>query len=130
MRRLTMATIDRVPLPLNRLLRAHWTARRRERQAWYLALFAAVGRAPRGRPRRRARVRVTVRRRRRQDPDNAAGSVKPLLDALKNLGWIVDDSPRWIELVVTEETCRRGERPATELVLEELHGDRRPSERT
>lgn len=32
------------------------------------------------------------------DPDNLTGSLKPVLDALKNVGFIHDDKKQWIEI--------------------------------
>jgi Holliday junction resolvase RusA-like endonuclease len=46
----------------------------------------------------RMRVRITIFHTGRYDPDNLRGSQKPVLDALKNLGFIHDDSEKWIQL--------------------------------
>ena len=44
-------------------------------------------------------VQLTIYNARRYDEDNLQGCQKPVLDALKNLGYIYDDSPRWLSLL-------------------------------
>ena len=64
----------------------------------------------------RARVRVQRYSSGTLDPDNLAASCKGLLDVLcrvstthpYGLGFIEDDSPDHIELIVTQEKCKRG----------------------
>jgi hypothetical protein len=65
------------------------------------------------------RVRVTIERAspQRIDPDNVVGGVKPVLDGLRSLGVLADDSPDAIELVVR---AVKGPTPATRIVLELL----------
>jgi Holliday junction resolvase RusA-like endonuclease len=46
----------------------------------------------------RMTARLTIHSTRRYDDDNLQGCQKPVLDALKNLGYIRDDSPQWLEL--------------------------------
>lgn len=119
------ATIPRVPMTLNRLLRSHWTVRRMERHAWYLLVYNSIRHGPWNRlllqrgaapPKKRMEIKIVVTRTRPQDPDNAMGSVKPVLDALNRLGWIVDDSPRWLDLQFSEV---RGKKEQTEITIAE-----------
>ena len=49
------------------------------------------------------------------DPDNL---IKSLLDALSEGGWIVDDSPDWLESSLPVQ--RRADQPGTILTLEDL----------
>jgi len=49
------------------------------------------------------RVHVTVYHSRLYDSDNLAGSQKPILDALKNLGFIADDSPARLDLLTPSQ---------------------------
>jgi hypothetical protein len=83
------------------MLRAHWAARRRDRESWRAHVRRACGRR-RTRVRGRVRLEISVHRRARQDPDNAYASVKPLLDALVHVGWLEDDSAELLTLEVTE----------------------------
>lgn len=56
-------------------------------------------------PLRKANVHITLCHPRYYDLDNAYSSVKHVLDALKGI-LIVDDSPRYITLVVDQEIAR------------------------
>lgn len=107
---------DRVPLTLNKLLRAHWAEKKRDLESWKGWVLGVAGNR-RGFD-QRARVKVTVYRARQQDPDNAVGSVKPLIDALNRLGWLVDDTTRWLDLEVEERIDRK--EPRTEVYWEPL----------
>jgi hypothetical protein len=44
-----------------------------------------------------------------KDKDNLIGGAKPLLDALKNAGFIVGDSIKNVEAEYFQERCKRGE---------------------
>ena len=111
---------DRVPLTQNQMLRMHWAERRRDAKWWATWLRL------KGRPqamRRRCHVKIHVRRWNLQDPDNLAASVKHVLDGLVKADWLVDDSPKWVKLEVTEEMDRRRKANAhrgTEIVVEEI----------
>lgn len=114
---------DRVPMAANRLNR-HWRTRYQEKKAWSTYIRALARRGPFApaigkQPGCAARVRlgVIVHRSRPQDRDNQFASLKPFLDALKGAGWLVDDSPRWLDLHVWEKKSRRDE-ARTEVVWE------------
>jgi hypothetical protein len=57
-------------------------------------------------------VQLTIHNARRYDEDNLQGCQKPVLDALKNLGYIRDDSPRWLTLLspIYLPSTRKGKR--------------------
>jgi hypothetical protein len=55
---------------------------------------------------KKPKVTITLHQIREMDYDNMYGAVKPVLDALKKIGAIVDDSPRHISLEVKQETVR------------------------
>ena len=124
--RLEVAAAAPSPNELRRRYR-HWAAYKRLREDWEQRLFLAVpGRQRRAwlrmvvEKRPRVRVEVTVFRKRPLDPDNLTGSLKPVLDGMKNLGLIVDDSKEWIELGPTKQERARGMREATVIELEEI----------
>ena len=54
-------------------------------------------------------LRFTVYRSRLQDPDNAVASLKPIIDAIRRLGWLTDDSEKYLTLVSRQEKCSRQE---------------------
>ena len=51
----------------------------------------------------RVRLKVTVFNSREYDPDNLVGCLKPVLDALKNVRFLRDDSREWLELLPVEQ---------------------------
>jgi len=102
---------------LNETLRMHWGKRKRikENMAWHLATS--------GRPRpahgRRCRVKLTVyQKTRRFDEDNLHGACKPVIDALRESGYIYRDSPEWLEQEIRQALDH--ENPRVEIELEEL----------
>jgi hypothetical protein len=110
--------LERIPKTANQMLRSHWASQRREVTAWAIALRKVEWPHGPWHPDRRGHrndgglylpakvhLHILVLRRRLQDPDNAVASVKPLLDALKREGWLVDDSPRWLLLEVEERAA-------------------------
>jgi len=103
-------TFDRVPLTLNQLLRSHWAARGRDLESWKWHILGEAGNRHKLAKRGRVRLRIVVYRAGLQDPDNAVGSVKPLVDALKRLGWMVDDTLEYLELEVVELIDRKKQR--------------------
>ena len=103
---------------LNVQLRTHWAVRQRKQASMMQAVLVAIG-GPRYRlsePIPRARVQVQRYSSGTLDPDNLAASCKGLLDVLcrastthpYGLGFIEDDSPAHLELIVTQEKCKRG----------------------
>lgn len=54
-------------------------------------------------------VRVSLRHQRLFDADNAYSSVKPILDSLVTLGYLVGDAPHQLVLEVTQEKLRTAE---------------------
>jgi Holliday junction resolvase RusA-like endonuclease len=90
---------------LNRFMRQHWTERLKERNAWRADLYL-IGMAHERAwlksvaAKKRIRVEICSERKRLLDQDNLC--VKHVLDALVHAGFIADDSPEHIELVVTQ----------------------------
>jgi hypothetical protein len=100
----TIWIFDRIPLTLNKLLRTHWAGKKRDLESWKTWVLGVAGNKTGVEG--KVRVGIVVYRVRLQDPDNATGSVKPLVDALNRLGWMVDDSVKWLELGVVEVVAR------------------------
>lgn len=95
-------TIPRIPRSANKMLRSHWAQRRKDKESWREHVQRACGQRKR-RFTGRVRLSILVYRQRLQDPDNAYASVKNLLDALRNEGWLANDSPGLLSLNVTEQ---------------------------
>ena len=118
--------LQSLPPSANLVMRMHWGQRKRLRSQLQWELTAALAdlgmklppllygpRVP------KRRVIITVYRPRRLDPDNAGPKI--LLDAMRDIGLIRNDSPRWLELVVEQKIekceCR------TEIEIENIEED-------
>lgn len=95
-----------VPPSPNELWRKyrHPHAYRRLRDSWRQAIVGMTWPSDRTTLRNsgqksRMTVQLTIHNSRRYDEDNLQGCQKPVLDALKNLGYIHDDSPQWLSLL-------------------------------
>ena len=95
---------------LNKQLRMHWYARARVKKQCVKAVDDALKVSGYKvtemiKPSRR-RVTIISYRKRLLDEDNNVGSTKPLLDAVKDMGLIWDDSPKFCELVTRQEKAK------------------------
>lgn len=127
-------TIDRPILLLNRLLRLHWAARS-EYTADLSSDVAAVTRhLPQcARPLCRARVTIVRYGIATPDRDNLYGAAKSLVDTLlvrsakhpHALGFLVDDSPAHLDLIVQAEKVSRRKEQRTTVLIERVkpHAD-------
>jgi hypothetical protein len=71
----------------------HWSYYHAEKEAWFVLLRAQL--VPRIAEREPVRIILRSLRTRLVDYANLVGGAKPIPDALKRLGYIHDDSPRW-----------------------------------
>jgi len=108
------------PLPsLNKLLRMHWAKRRQLKNDYKRELWVQGGTrdTPHAKKRRQA-ISITVFQPfRRFDEDNLVGATKLLVDALREVGFIYRDSPRWLRREVRQEIDRKN--PRVEITVEE-----------
>lgn len=63
---------------------------------------------------------VVVFRKRRLDTDNAMAGLKGLVDVVKDLGLIHDDSPKWLDLGLDQRIDAAN--PRTEIAIEPMAG--------
>ena len=110
----------RIVLPIetpsnNKLLGMHPMARHRLSKK--LAIVVAL--CGRGTPKATGKRYLTIERhgKRELDKDNAYGGCKPLIDAIKRCGLIIDDNPANVELEVVQVKLAKGEKPHTVIVL-------------
>ena len=110
-------SIPWVPPSLNLMLRMNRWNRAGLRQLAGQHLVAAG--LPRQQYPTNHRVRVTIQmyRKRPMDRDNAAGALKVLFDALKDFGYMRDDSEEWADLIVLPVIVDR-KRARTEITIE------------
>jgi hypothetical protein len=118
--------VPMVPPSPNQLRRKyrHFMAYKRLRDGWQTAinaLFGAKGFSylrTHADARHRTSVAIHVEHTRLFDPDNLVGAMKPILDSLCNLGYIVGDSGEWIDLKPTQEKSTKQQ---TVIVLTPLY---------
>jgi hypothetical protein len=121
-------TLDgHIPPSTNELMRMHWAVRRRTEKHLRMWIIDAIATdsgeyktiPPADWPESR-RCRMTIRafRKRHLDPDNAHGGLKLLIDAIKHLRLIHDDSPAWLDLSYDERID--GVRPRVEIEIEPM----------
>lgn len=115
-------TVPRCCPSLNVVLHEHWAAQRRLQAAWEKDIWALAHQA--GMTKARGKRRLTIHRfgRHELDVDNLIGGLKgTVFDPLKRLGYLVDDSPAWLEIAPPQQTA--GVVPAarrTVITLEEV----------
>jgi hypothetical protein len=66
----------------------------------------------------RVRVEFTIAHPKPYDPDNAVGALKPVLDAMRRVRWIRDDSETWLELLPVRQERSTAGAPATTIEIE------------
>lgn len=78
----------------------HWSKRGFEKKAWVEHVFAALkGRTAKHHHQDKKKiVLICSHRKRRIDKENLIGGAKGLIDSLKVLELIKDDSPKWVEI--------------------------------
>ena len=118
--------VPRSPVSLNVFMRLHWSKRLADKKDWANYLWHLVDQRKRKRLiqaaalNQKMRVSVHVQHPRLFDEDNLhGGGMKPLFDALKQCGYIHDDSPRFVERNVTQVQHRERR---TVVSLEPLEG--------
>lgn len=89
-----------LPKTPNRL-KGSWWKYHAERVKWRNAV-AAICKSPPEPVKVPCEVVITTHRARLLDPDNAVAAVKPILDALRRVGWLHDDREEYISLSVAQ----------------------------
>lgn len=115
-------TIDKASPSLNELQGLHWVRLRARNLEWLnLVCAAKLNAGLHGMPMfERAKVHIMRQGAKLLDEDNLAGGMKPLIDSLRKLGIIVDDSPDRMSLTVEQ---RIGKPKRTTIHVEQvLHG--------
>jgi Holliday junction resolvase RusA-like endonuclease len=124
----TTITVPLVPPSPNVLRRQyrHPQAYKRLRETWEHSLAYAVPSATvrchllRQASKTRVRVKITVFHSSQYDPDNLTACCKPVLDALRNIGYIHDDAEEWLELAAPQQ--RSGKNTLERKTVVEIEG--------
>lgn len=114
-------TIPVVLPSLNKLERMHWAVKKKLRKRFADEVHAAWWES--GDPVKvgpqKLRLSTTIYwKSRRLDEDNAMGSLKILIDAMRDVGLIYRDSPKWLEVVKPIQRLDH-DNPRVEIRLEE-----------
>lgn len=75
----------------------HWNKRRKHSRAWESDIWKAF-RLSTPKAKGKVKLKITSYRTRLLDHDNLVGGCKGILDAMKRLGIIIDDTPDLIEV--------------------------------
>ena len=118
-------TIPRIPKSPNRgrgvIGWSIWSSARKERDVWRaelaFALRTTFGFKGWNHNNRRRRVVITQYRKRLLDKDNLYTSVKRLVDAMRDLQFIKQDSERWVDLKALQE---KSAEERTTILIEDL----------
>lgn len=93
------AVINDCPPSANVFLRTHWAERKKQKEVWYLHVYTAFFYEGVTRASGKRKVKLTIFSKKERDQTNQyLAADKLILDNLKRLGWIVDDSPKWMDL--------------------------------
>ena len=117
-----VARIDRKILSRNELDKMHWSKRHREREQWAVAIrFEGFGgRVPQADG--PMKINILSNRSRKLDYDNLVGGCKPILDALKKLGAIVDDKPGMVDVTYSQQGASEIG-TIIEMITDTIHGE-------
>ena len=90
---------------------------REEKEAWGAVILAQLSGYMKATGKRK--ITITSYRKRRIDQDNLKGGAKQLLDALKALQLIKDDSLKWVSVKYNPQVLD-GKNPRTKIEIEEM----------
>jgi hypothetical protein len=90
--------IPRVPPSLNIQMHWHWSKRKKEKLLWQQEIITAFGAGRIPQATDRMKMEITMFNSRLYDADNLAGAYKVVVDAIKELGFIKEDSRKWVDL--------------------------------
>lgn len=95
-----------VTLPsANVFMRQHWAVRKRQKDSYYLELYAAFKDNLPTKATGKRDVKIEITSSRLRDHANLwLAADKLILDNLVKLGWLVDDSPDYVDAFVTGKT--------------------------
>lgn len=120
-----LVIIGEVTPGLNVMLRRHFQARVRDKRDWSARILHAARVAGHHMDSIKAtgKRRVTIERHERGqglDPDGLYGGAKDLLDSIVKHGLLIDDKPKFCELVMTQHALPKGSKKHLVITLQEI----------
>lgn len=107
MRRLSFI-VRPAPDPLNKMLRVHWSKRRRQQQRIMAEIDAQIRDPRKAWPESPIAIRALRKGWNKLDPDSAVAAMKPVIDALVTLEMIPDDTEAHVKPpILVEQVIRR-----------------------
>ena len=110
------------PSPLNHG-GLHWTKRRKIQERCAQYVFSQIGKGNGEFGKRQVVITIYRNPAHAMDRDNAYASVKPLVDAIKKLVHLRDDSEEWLELTVNQRDAKKR---STEVEITEVQSQPKP----
>lgn len=95
-------SLNKIPITHNCFLRLHWSKRAKDKEEWKFLLLPhyKIRNIVEG---KKIELTIIIYRHRIQDPDNRVASLKNLIDALKEMRFLVDDNDKWLVLNLPQE---------------------------
>lgn len=87
--------IPKVVKSLNKFKGRHWASYKKIKDGWHHDLGFIIRRGHHNNRKRRAMIISYHAGAKFYDPDNHKAGCKPILDTLKDMGWIKDDNANW-----------------------------------
>ena len=99
---------------LNNTMTWHWSKRRAKKKEYFYFIRQSYGAPLPFKRRKEARVAyvsiVVYQKTRRFDRDNLYGALKPVIDVLRESGFIYNDSERWLRSIYEQKIDRNDPR--------------------
>lgn len=108
--------LDKPILSRNKTEGRHWSVKNRYTQEWEW-LIKSKGKLPKAKG--KMNLQITSFRKKKLDYDNLVGGCKGLIDAIKRLGGILNDSPDLVTLKIDQEKIRKPDKQRTEIKISE-----------
>ena len=114
-------TIKTLTPSLNKLLRMHWAERKKQKDDLAWEVYAELEKRNPGYEvmliPQKARLEITSYRKSFLDKDNFIGGLKQLVDVIKELRLIYDDSPEYITLKAEQRIEKKRKKQRTEISI-------------
>lgn len=112
------ATLPECPPSANVFLRTHFRERKQQKEKFYALLYGAFFHENVTKAKGKRKVKLWLRSKKPRDyPNLFLAADKLILDNMVRLGWLLDDSQKWLSLEVVGEV---GDEPQTIIEISEV----------